>query len=147
MKKLSRKTIFLIVLLTPAISLAYKEAILGEAYPITDFGEYDNIIVAKIDKSAHSDEHRYKPLVSFKAKVLQSIKGDLNEGASFSGIPKHEQPRAVCPVYLTEGGIYLLLLSKENGRYVISRFSFPVKNDNKNFSNYIKQVKSGVNIE
>ena len=144
MKKLSKIATFLIALISPVISLACKEAILGEVYPITHINEYEYIVIAKIDKSVHADEYRYNPLVSFEATVVESIKGNLNEGTSFSGTPKHEQPRAVCPVHLTEGGTYLLLLSKENGRYVISRFSFPVKNDSKYFSNYIGQIKSAI---
>jgi len=144
MKKLS---IILILLLTPAISLACQEAKLVEAFPITDFKKYSNIVVVKIDESIHSDKYRYKPLVSFTATVLESIKGDLNEGISFSGKPKKEQARAVCPVHLTVNGKYLLLLTKESGEYVISRFSFPVNNNNKYFSNYISQIKESIKNE
>ena len=144
MKKL---LIITIALLTPTISLACKEAVLGEIYPITDFNKYNHFVVVTIDKSIHSDKYRYKPLVAFEATVIESFKGSLNEGASFSGKPKQEIPRAVCPVYLIEGGTYLLLLSQESGEYIISRFSFPVKNDNKYFSNYISQIKGAISNE
>ena len=144
MYKFSKISIIFIALLTPSISMACKEAILGEVYPIADFNKYDYIVIVKIDKSIHSDKYRYKPLVSFEATVIESIKGDLNEGAALSGKPKHEIPRAVCPVHLAENGIYLLLLSKENGEYAISRFNFHVKNDNKYFSNYISQIKNAI---
>jgi len=144
MKKLS---IILILLLSPAISLACKDMKLVETFPITDFKKYSNIVVVKIDKSIHSDKYRYKPLVSFTATVLENIKGDLNEGISFSGKPKKEQARAVCPVHLIENGKYLLLLTNESGAYVISRFSLPVISDNKYFSNYISQIKDAVKNE
>jgi len=141
MKKL---LIIVIALLTPTITFACKDAILGKVHPITNFNEYNHIVIVKIDKSIHSDKYRYKPLVSFQATVIENIKGSLNEGASFSGKPKQEIPRAVCPVYLIEGGVYLLLLSQESGEYIISRFSFPVQNNNKYFSNYISQIKGAI---
>ncbi len=144
MNKFAKISITLLVLFTPALSMACKEAMLGKTYPMTDFNEYDYIVIAKINKSFHSDKYIYKPLESFKATVIQSIKGDLNEGDSISGKPKHEQPKAVCPIHLSENGIYLLLLSKENKVYVISRFSLPVKNDNKYFSDYIAQIKKAI---
>jgi len=144
MIKQFRITIFLTVLLSPAISFACKDVKFGEAYTITDFKKYENIVIARISKSTHLKKYRYRPLLSFQATVLESIKGVLIKGVSFSGKPKEEQPRAVCPVHLTENGTYLLLLSKENGKYVISRFSFPVKNDNKYYLNYISQIKNAV---
>ena len=144
MKKL---LIIVIALLTPTISFACKEAIFGKMHPITNFSKYNTIVVAKINKSIHSDKYRYKPLVSFEATVIERLKCSINEGVSFSGKPKQEQPRAVCPVHLTEDGIYLLLLSKESGLYIISRFSFPVKNNSKYFSNYISQIKGAINSE
>ena len=147
MRKLSKITIILIILLSPAISLACKESILEKAYPITKFNEYDSIVIVRIDESTHSNKYRYWPLESFKASVIESIKGNLNEGDSFTGKPKHEEARAVCPVHLTKNDTYLLLLSKESGEYVVSRFSFPVKSDNKYFSNYISQIKGAISSE
>jgi hypothetical protein len=147
MKKLSTVAVFVITLLIPIISLACKDVRLGKAYPITDFKQYDSIVIVKIDESTFIDSHRYRPLVSFKATVLENIKGKLNKGISFSGKPKQEQPRAVCPVQLIESDTYLLLLSEESGAYFISRFSFPVESNNKYFSNYISQIKSAINSE
>jgi hypothetical protein len=135
------------MLVTPAASWACKQAVLGDTYPISDLGKYDHIVIAKIDKSSHASEYRYKPLVSFEATVIESIKGKLTKGASFYGAPKIEQERAVCPVNLVEGGTYLLFLSMENDRYLISRFSFYVNDDNEHFLGYISQIKAALKHE
>jgi len=50
-------------------------------------------------------------------------------------------------VLLIKNGTYLLLLSKEKGEYFISRFSFPVKNNNEYFPDYINQIKGAINSE
>lgn len=144
MNKLLIVSIAIAQLVTSQTSVACKSALLGEEYPVAHLDRYKYVVVARVDKSVHSDEYRYRPLVSFEATVIESIKGDLVDGVSFTGVPKDEEERAVCPVHLAEGGTYLLLLSKENGNYVISRFSISVKSDNKYFSGYVKQIKNTI---
>lgn len=144
-KNLKRIILLVLTIVTPLIpysSFACKEAILGKTFPITNFDEYDYIVVVKIDQAVHSDKYEYNPLISFKATVLESIKGGLNKGYTFAGIAKKEEAHAVCPVHLDVGGTYLLLLSKENGKYQLSRFSLPIKSDHQYFDNYISQIKA-----
>jgi hypothetical protein len=147
MSRLILLTLTLVLLFSSANSFACKGPILGETFPITSFEEYDCVVIVKIDKSVHSDNFRYNPLVSFEATVLECIKGDFRIGDSFSGKAKKEEARAVCPVHLKESGTYVLLLSKENGEYLLSRFSLPVKNDHQYFDNYIRQIKTLIGKE
>lgn len=147
MRRLTLLILVLVTLFSPAYSFACKEPILEDTFPITNFEEYDYVVIVKIDKSVNSDNFRYNPLVSFEARVLESIKGDFSIDASFSGKAMKEEARAVCPVHLEENGTYLLLLSKENGEYLLSRFSLPVKNDHQYFDNYIRQIKTLIGKE
>lgn len=144
MNKLLIVSIAIAQLVISQTSVACKSALLGEEYPVAHSDRYKYVVVARVDKSVHSDEYRYRPLVSFEATVIESIKGDLVNGVSFTGGPKDEEEGAVCPVHLVEGGTYLLLLSKENGNYVISRFGISVKSDNKYFTGYVKQIKNAI---
>jgi hypothetical protein len=141
MKRLILLTLTLVLLFNPANSFVCKDPMLGEKFPITNFDEYDCVVIVKIDKSVHSDKFMYNPLVSFEATVLESIKGSFDVGDTFAGKAKKEEARAVCPVHLEESGTYLLLLSKEDEEYLLSRFSLPVKNDHQYFENYISQIK------
>ena len=147
MKKLLLTTLTTIVFLNTTVSFACKDPKLGEKYPISSFKEYDCIVIVKIKNAVHSDKSRYKSLISFEATVLENIKGELDMGESFFCEAKKEEARAACPVHLVEGGTYLLLLSKKNERYFLSRFSFPVKSDYKYFNNYITQIKEFIQKE
>jgi hypothetical protein len=147
MKRLILLTLTLVILFNPAISFACKEPLLGKTFPITNFEEYDCVVIVKIDKSIHSDQFRYNPLVSFEVTVLESIKGDFSIGDSFTGKAKKEEARAACPAHLEESGTYLLLITKENEEYLLSRFSLPVKNDHQYYDNYITQIKSIIGKE
>ncbi len=144
MKRLLSITLIVVILFTPSISLACKDPLLGETFPITNFDKYDCVVIVKIDHSVHSDELMYNPLVSFKATVVESIKGEIPKNQTFLGKAKKEEANAVCPVHLEKDGIYLFLLSKEKGEYQLSRFSLPVKNDHKYFNNYVAQVKESI---
>ena len=132
------------ILVIPVASWACKQAVPGDEYPVSSLDSYDYIVIARIDKAIHATEYRYKPLVSFEATVIENLKGELDKGSVFHGMPESEEARAVCPVHLVESGIYLLLLTKESNQYFISRFSIYVKNDNKNFINYINQINSAL---
>jgi hypothetical protein len=126
------------------ITMACKSARLGPEYPITDFSEYDCIVVATVDKASH-DSVGYNPLKTFKITINKTLKGTLNVGNQISGKAKKEEPRAVCPVHLDEGTDYLLLLTKSVNGYRLSRFSFPVKKGYKYFDDYISQIENELN--
>jgi hypothetical protein len=134
-----RLLIILLVSMTFVISIACKEALLGPKYPITDFSEYDYIVVATVDEAVHEDRG-YNPLKTFKATIRKSLKGDLVVGTQIDGKAKKEDPRAVCPVHLDKSSDYLFLLTKVNGKYALSRFSFPVKKGYTYFDDYINQI-------
>ncbi len=138
----SAKTILAITitLVVFIVSVACKTAILGPTYPIDDFSEYDCIVVATINKAAHSKQG-YRPLKTFKATIIKSLKGNLKIGDKISGKAKKEEPRAVCPVHLTKKSDYLLLLTHTENGYELSRFSFPVKKEYHYFNNYIQQIE------
>jgi len=133
---------FISLLAISSSSFACKEAALNEDFPIKNFDTYGSIIIAKIDSSKHDEKYRYNPLVSFQATVLESIKGELTVGDSFSGQAKKEVAHAVCPSQLDIGGVYLLALTSENDIYTLSRFSFPTKSEHVYFSKYISQIKA-----
>jgi hypothetical protein len=122
------------------ISIACKSALLGPQYPITDFREYDCIVVATVDNAVHADQG-YQPLKTFKATIRKNLKGDIAIGTQINGKAKIEEPRAVCPVHLREHSDYLFLLTKNDGEYILSRFSFPVYKGYKYFDNYISQIE------
>jgi hypothetical protein len=134
----------LLVSMTFAISIACKEALLGPKYPITDFSEYAYIVIATVDEAVHEDQ-RYNPLKTFKATIRKSLKGDLVMGTQIDGEAKKEDPRAVCPVHLNKNSDYLFLLTKVNGMYTLSRFSFPVKKGYTYFDDYIHQIEELLN--
>lgn len=132
--------ILFITLLAFVISIACKEALLGPIYPITNFNEYDYVVVATVDKAAHDDQG-YQSLKTFQATIKKSLKGELVVGEQINGKAKIEDPKAVCPVHFNENSDYLLLLTKTNGEYLLSRFSFPVKKGYKYFDDYICQIE------
>ena len=136
----------LIAFLAPTISLACKESGLGGNFP-NGLDEFKYIVVATVKESFHSDEYRYKPLVSFKATVVESIKGDLTEGAQIQGKPKKEEAHGICPVRLLEKVTYLFLLNKENGEYVVTRRWRPVDSEAQYFTKYISQIKDVIKSE
>lgn len=137
------KTTFAIVslgLLTFIITVACKSAILGPNFPIDNFSEYDQIVIATIDHAEHSDEG-YRALKTFDLTVERCLKGNLIAGDRISGKAKKEVPHAVCPVHLEEKEDYLLLLTKSIEGYRLSRFSFPVKKGYTYFDDYIVQIE------
>ena len=137
---IKRISITLFLLSACVVSIACKDALLGPQYPISDLSEYDCVIIAAVDKAVHAD-NGYKPLKTFKATIKRSLKGDLVIGAQIDGKAKIEEPKAVCPVHLDEKSDYLLLLTKSDGEYALSRFSFPVKKGYKYFDDYISQIE------
>jgi hypothetical protein len=146
------KTLKLVVLIYIALFCsmnvwACKARRYTENFPVEICKNYDYILIVNIDKSVHSEELFYSPLITFEATVLESLKGDVIAGDSIAGGHQKEEARAVCPVHLDEGGVYLLLLSKVGNKFLVSRFSFPVKDNNKYFETYIKQIKAEVNID
>ena len=141
---IKRLSIFLLVLVAFIISIACKDALLGPTYPITDFTEYDYVVVATVNKAVHEDK-RYQPLKTFNATIKKTLKGTLVIGTQINAKAKIEEPRAVCPVHLDENSDYLLLLTKTKGEYILSRFSFPVKKGYKYFDDYISQIEKLLN--
>ncbi len=136
MKKL---TLLLFALAIFFVLIACKNAIFGPIYPITDFREYDYVVIAAVNKAIY-EKDKYSSLKSFKATIKTSLKGNLPKGTRINGIAKNEESRAVCPVHLDENSDYLLLLSKIEGAYTLSRFSFPVKKEYKYFNDYISKI-------
>jgi len=137
---MKRLVFILLLVIGYGITIACKSARLGPEYPITDFSEYDCIVIATVDKATHHTT-RYNPLNTFYITIKKTLKGKQEIGKRIHGKAKKEQPRAVCPVHLDEQSDYLLLLTKSGGTYKLSRFSFPVKKDSKYFDNYIKQIE------
>lgn len=131
-------------MVTLIITMACKSAILGPKYPIEDFSEYDLVAVATIDRAVHSPEG-YQGLQAFNATITKCLKGNTQVGASISGKAKTEEAQAVCPVHLSEGADYLLLLTKPVQGYCLSRFSFPVKKGYVYFDDYIVQIERILN--
>jgi len=128
------------------IVISCKSTLLGPRFPITDFSEYDNIVIATVNKAVH-DEKRYKSLKTFDLTIQKSLKGNLKSGNQISGKSKLEEPKAVCPVHLDEKSDYLLLLTKVKDGYRLSRFSFPVKKNYKYFDDYLSQIKKQLTVE
>jgi len=124
--------------------IACKDVLLGPTYPITNFNEYDCVVVATINKAVHENQ-KYTPLKTFNATIRKTLKGGLVIGSVINGKAKIEEPRAVCPVHLNENSDYLLLLSKSNDEYTLSRFSFPVKKGEKYFDDYLIQIEKQLN--
>jgi hypothetical protein len=125
------------------ITMACKSARLGPEYPITDFSQYDCVVIATVVEATH-DSIGYNPLKTFKVTINKTLKGNLKIGNQISGKAKKEQARAVCPVHLDENSDYLLLLTKSVNGYRLSRFSFPVKKGYKYFDDYITQIEKSI---
>ncbi|MAX80064.1 MAG: hypothetical protein CL843_07805 [Crocinitomicaceae bacterium] len=125
------------------ILIACKSATLGPEFPITDFSEYDYIVVATVDNAVHEEEG-YQPLKTFNITIKKCLKGNLNVGNHIYGEAKKEEARAVCPVHLNENSDYLLLLTKSIAGYRLSRFSFPVEHNHRYFEDYIEQIEKGL---
>lgn len=142
---MKRISILLFAIIAYSIVIACKSPTLGPTFPITDFSEYDCIVIATVEKAVHDDDYRYSPLKTFNVTIVKSLKGDLEIGGQINGKAKREQPRAVCPVHLEEGSDYLLLLTKSPAGYRLSRFSFPVKKGYQYYDNYIKQIEKALN--
>lgn len=140
---MKRITFLLVVTITYVIVVACKSAILGPTYPITDFSEYNCVVIATVNKAVHEDQG-YNPLKTFSVTIKRSLKGDLEIGEQINGEAKREEPRAVCPVHLDENSDYLLLLTKSAGGYRLSRFSLPVKKGYKYFDDYISQIEKSI---
>ena len=137
-------TILSLAALTLIVTMACKSAILGPIYPIEDLSEYDLVVIATIDRAVHSTDG-YQGLQDFDATITKFLKGNTEVGASISGKAKTEEAQAVCPVHLSEGEDYLLLLTKPDEGYRLSRFSFPVKKGYAYFDDYIVQVERILN--
>ncbi len=140
---MKRILFLLVVTISYVIVVACKEAILGPTYPISDFSEYSNVVIATVNKATYEDE-RYHPLKTFSITIKKSLKGELETGAQIIGEAKQEEARAVCPVQLNENADYLLLLTKSAGGYKLSRFSFPVKRGYLYFDDYISQIEKAL---
>src|SRR5690554_5604165 len=98
---MKRLSILIFLSIAYVIVLACKSAILGPEFPITDFSEYDNIVIATVDKAVH-DEDGYRPLKTFDLTIQKSLKGNLEIGNKICGKAKKEESTAVCPVHLDE---------------------------------------------
>jgi|GEM_PF-5911367 len=146
MKNRMRNTLAIISLtvLTFFIATACKDPILGPTYPITDFSEYDVVVIATVDHETHSTEG-YQELETFDLTIKKCLKGNLTVDDKISGKAKTEEAHAVCPVHLSEGADYLLLLTKPIEGYRLSRFSIPVKRGHAYFDNYIAQIEKILN--
>ena len=129
-----------LALLTFFITTACKNAILGPKYPVTDFSEYDVVVIATVDHATHSAEG-YQGLKRFDLTIKTCLKGSLKVDDKISGKAKTEEAQAVCPVHLSEGDDYLLLLTRSIQGYRLSRFSFPVKRGHEYFDDYIVQIE------
>lgn len=140
---IKRKSILVFVIITYVIVIACKSAILGPEYPITDFNEYNCVVVATVDKATH-DTIRYSPLKTFNLTIKKALKGVLEIGEEINGKAKQEEARAACPVHLDENSDYLLLLTKTSDGYRLSRFSLPVKKGYLYFDNYIEQIENSI---
>ena len=140
------KTIFTITfaLLTFVLSISCKSPAFGPEYPVTDFSEYNSVVIAHVDEAVHKDQG-YKGLESFNITIKKALKGKLKVGKQIKGKAKKEKARAVCPVTLDKDSDYLLLLHKSMGKYKLSRFSFPVKKGHQYFNDYIKQIEKILN--
>jgi hypothetical protein len=137
-------TTLAVLLFNTMSTQACKSAKLGDVYPIHDFSPYSHVVIVRVTAAEQDTTHRYSPLVSFEASVVDCLKGNLETGETFRGRSKREQPYAVCPTHLSTDGTYLLLLSKTMGKYVLSRFSFPVHNGHENYDKYIVQIKTAL---
>lgn len=137
---MKRITPLLVLIIVYVIAIACKDALPGPTYPITDFSEYNCVVVATVNKAVHDDQG-YRALKTFSVTIKRSLKGDLEIGKQMSGEAKREEARAVCPVHLDENSDYLLLLTKSAGGYKLSRFSFPVKKGYLYFDDYITQIE------
>ncbi|WP_444997150.1 hypothetical protein [Aliikangiella sp. IMCC44359] len=142
-----REVLLLLILLFTNNSFACKQAALNENFPIDDFSVYDTIVIATIDSVSYQEEkgRRFsKPLESFEATVVETLKGDLKPNDRIKGKAKKEQALAVCSVFLTKYSIQLLLLNKDGQEYNISRFSFPTPSHHVYFSRYVKEIKEAL---
>lgn len=68
MKKIANS---IFILITYIILMACKSALLGSIYPITDFSEYDVVVIATIDQAVHSNAP-YNALKTFNATIEKS---------------------------------------------------------------------------
>jgi len=142
MKALKLIAILIFFLFNTPKAWACKDQFYSKNYPLELCKKYDYVLVVKIDHSKHSDSLMYNPLLKFEGTVIQSFKGNLEIGDTIAGKHKKEVARAVCPVRLEQGATYLLLLSENKNGFLVSRFSYPVKNSNQYFNQYIKQIKT-----
>jgi hypothetical protein len=132
-----------LALLTLVVTMACKSANLGPVFPVDDLGAYDLVVIATVTDAVHSRK-AYQGLESFNVTIKECLKGDLDAGVNISGKAKDEEPHAVCPVHLSVGDDYLLLLTEPLAGYRLSRFSFPVKKGHVYFDDYILQIKKGL---
>jgi len=121
--------------------------ILGPKFPVEDLSKFDVVVVAKVDRAVHSTTDRYHGLQSFDLTVLKCLKGRFDIGDHLSGKSQKEEARAVCPVHLTEGSDYLLLLTKSIQGYQLSRFSFTVEKGYTYFDDYIDQIEKSLQTD
>ena len=140
------KTSLFVILLatfTFIVTVACKTPEFGPTFPIKDFKDYEFVVVATVDHAVHS-EKGYNGLETFDLTIKKCLKGNLKPGEKIFGRAKKEEPQAVCPVHLKLKEEYLLLLTKPDEEYYLSRFSFPIKKGYKYFDNYIKQIEKNL---
>jgi hypothetical protein len=111
-----------------------------DSYPLDELKASDILIEAQISDVEPYSEDFYPGAKSFKATILQSFRGNLSLGSVIEVSSAKEHTNGVCPVLLSSGQTYLLVITQHGGKFAISRFNVIVEKEAKDYKKYVEQI-------
>lgn len=134
------KSWFLLLFLRADYAYACQTDVVIIEYPLYNVSKSQQILEVKISETESHEEGRYTGTKSFEAVVLQSFSGGFTAGESIEVFSADEEPKAMCPVFVEAGKVYMLVLSKSKDRIEISRFNPAVDSDHPNYQLFVEQI-------
>jgi hypothetical protein len=127
------------------VALACKDRLLRDTFPVDELTNYANVYVVRVQEVLPSRplaESRYAPPFTFEARILKSLKGSKKPGETIRGETRSDEEAAArCPILLTAGRDYLLMLSGQDSPFILPRYGTPyVSSDDEHFQKYVAQI-------
>jgi len=127
------------------VAVACKNRLPADAFPVDELANYTNVYVVHVEKVVPNRplaESWYAPPFTFEARILKSLKGPKKRGAIIKGETSWgDEPAARCPIFLTAGSDYLLMLNGQDSAFILPRYGSPyLSSDDKHFRKYVAEI-------
>jgi hypothetical protein len=127
------------------VAVACKDRLPTDNFPVDELANYTNVYVVHVQRVVPSRplaESWYAPPFTFEARILKSLKGPKKPGEIVKGeTSSGEEPAARCPIFLTAGRDYLLMLNGQDSAFILPRYGSPyLSSDDEHFRKYVAEI-------